>query len=415
MRRIYRVIGLLLIGCSWTIMASGQETLSISAPESLTCDLLTEITADYPEASVRVDCVLPVEWDTQLLLDFVTGTGSDLVVLETQMLGMAVDGGHLLELTDWLDDVLPVDDYLPNVLDVYGAYPPASARYYALPMMPDARVLAYRTDIFEQAGYSVPMTWAELLAQAGALRVGELIDYGFTTHWRPVDELTANAWNHLLWSYGGALWDAETLRVSGVLDTQPARNALILANQLRQTAPPNAGNFTPDDVRDTLCNGETAIVEIWASSALLLSDPATCPQAEMLAFALVPAGEVEHVISLGGTSVAVNANSAQLDSALDLLAWLQSDAVQACWLAGGGLSARQSVLSNESFAQGVPVARAYTEALPLGRDHWTHPDHQILIAIQQNYLNLAITGQLTIDEALAIIAREQQIILDGRN
>jgi multiple sugar transport system substrate-binding protein len=278
-------------------------------------------------------------------------------------------------------------------------------------MMTDTRMLVYRTDVFEAAGFEPPTTWSELLEQAQFFAESDLIEYGYASHWSPGGDLVATAWNHILWSFGGELWEPETYQVEGVLNDEAGLRAIEFSNQLWQTAPVGAGSFGFDEVVGAMCNGTTAMVEIWYGFGNAFTSTDSCAQAENIGFAVVP-GEEEHFISLGGMGISLSTYSENPEAALDLIAWLQSDDVQLRWAAQGGFPARVSILQSDEFQNAAPYTPSFAEAFQLVKDFWNLPEYQELLGIQQEYLNLAISGQMDAQEALDLIAEEQQEILD---
>jgi multiple sugar transport system substrate-binding protein len=392
--------------------AAAQDTeLSIVWFAWPPCDLLDTITDDYPDATVTVTCVPIGQWFDQIFLDFASGGGADLPILDSQFMGAAVAGNHLVDLTDWINENLPVDDYVPAALSAYAEVPVGSGQYYSVPMMTDTRMLVYRTDLFEAAGFEPPTSWQELLEQAQTFKEGDLVENGFATHWSPDGDLAATTWNHILWSFGGELWDPETYQIEGVLNSETAVEAVNFANQLWQTAPDGAGSFAFDEVVGAMCNGTTAMIEIWYGFGGAFTSPESCAQAENIGFAVVP-GADSHFISLGGMGISVSAYSENPEAALALIAWLQSDEVQLRWAREGGFPGRTSILESEDFLNAAPYNPSFAEAFQLVKDFWNLPEYQEMLSIQQEYLNLAITGQMDAQEALDAIAAEQQAIID---
>jgi multiple sugar transport system substrate-binding protein len=375
------------------------------------CDLLDTITDDYEGANVTVTCVPIDQWFDQIFLDFASQGGADLPILDSQFMGAAVEGGHVINMTEWMGENLPMDDYVPAALTAYGEVPIGSGELYAAPLMTDTRMLVYRTDVFEEAGFEPPATWSELLEQAQYFAESDSIDYGFATHWSPGGDLVATTWNHIFWSFGGELWDPETYQIEGILNGEAGVRAIEFANQLWQTAPDGAGSFGFDEVVGAMCNGTTAMVEIWYGFGGAFTSPDSCGSADNIGFAVVP-GEEEHFISLGGMGVSVSTYSENQEAALDLVAWLQSDEVQLRWAAEGGFPARVSILQSDEFLNAAPYTPSFAEAYLLVKDFWNIPEYNELLGIQQEWLNLAITGQEPAQEALDIIAADQQAILD---
>ncbi len=159
------------------------------------CDLLTSLVQDYPDANVSVSCVPLDQWHDQIFADFAAQDGADLPILDSQFMSEAVAGDHLVNLTDWMNMNLPVDDYNQTALRDYGEVPLDSGQYYAVPLMTDTRMLVYRKDLFEdpdvQAAYQqatggelqVPQYWGELLQMAQFFKDGDFIDNGYASHW----------------------------------------------------------------------------------------------------------------------------------------------------------------------------------------------------------------------------------------
>ena len=159
------------------------------------CDLLTSLVQDYPDANVTVSCVPMDQWHDQIFADFAAQGGADLPILDSQFMGEAVAGGHIVNLTDWMQANLPLDDYNQAALSYYGEVPLGSGQYYAVPVITDTRMLVYRKDLFDnadvQAAYhaatgddlKVPETWTELLQIAQFFKDSDFIDNGYASHW----------------------------------------------------------------------------------------------------------------------------------------------------------------------------------------------------------------------------------------
>lgn len=422
MRKLLAKLGVLLLLAAMIFGAFGhaapQRAAAQDNPELSIiwfawppCDLLDTITDDYPDATVTVTCVPIDQWFDQIFLDFASEGGADLPILDSQFMGAAVAGNHVVDLTAWMQENLPLDDYVPAALSAYGEVPTGSGSYYAVPLMTDTRMLVYRTDLFEEMGYEPPQTWSELLEQAQAFKGSDSVENGFATHWSPGGDLAATTWNHIFWSFGGELWDPESYQVEGVLNGEAGVRAIEFANQLWQTAPDGAGSFGFDEVVSAMCNGTTAMVEIWYGFGGAFTSTDSCEYADRIGFAVVP-GEDAHFISLGGMGISLSQYSDNPEAALALIQWLQSDEVQLRWAAEGGFPARFSVLESEEFLNAAPYTASFAEAYPLVKDFWNLPEYNEMLGIQQEYLNLAITGQMEAQEALDLIAEEQQEILD---
>ena len=234
---------------------------------------------------------------------------------------------------------------------------------------------------------------------------------GFATHWSPDGDLVATTWNHIFWSFGGELWDSESYQVEGILNGEAGVEAIEFANALWETAPDGAGSFGFDEVVGAMCSGTTAMVEIWYGFGGAFTSTDSCAEADNIGFAVIPGAE-EHFISLGGMGISLSTYSENPDAALALIAWLQSDDVQLRWAREGGFPGRVSILESDDFLNSAPYAPSFAEAFQLVKDFWNLPEYQEMLGIQQEYINLAITGQMDAQEALDEIALEHQDILD---
>lgn len=404
-------LALALVG---PVSAQEKPELSIIWFDWAPCHALAELVTQYEDANVTVQCIPIAQWHDQIFTDFAAEGGADLPVLDSQFIGEAVVGGHILDLTEWMQENMELEDYVPAALTYYGEYPLGSGKYYGVPMIADVQLLYYRKDLFEQAGFEPPKTWTELLEQAQFFKESDLVEDGFVWYWcgtpACLDQIQV-AVNQILWSWGGELWDPETYTVEGVINSPENVEALEFAAELYKTGPEGAGNFTYNEVIDAMCNGRAAMTTIWVGFAPSLVNPDTCPQAANFAFA-VPPGEKEHYLSLGGQPISVSAYTQNPDAALAFLAWLQSYDTQIEWVKLGGYSARFSVLDSEEFMTATPYNPFFAEAYQYVKDFWNLPEYSKMLEIQGEYFNLAVTGQMSAQEALDTIAEEHQAILD---
>ncbi|NDJ76734.1 MAG: carbohydrate ABC transporter substrate-binding protein [Chloroflexi bacterium] len=378
------------------------------------CEALAELVPQYEGANVTVDCVPLAQWHDIIFTDFVAEGGADLPILDSQWIGEAVGGNHLVNLTDWMEANMELDDYVPAALSAYGEYPAGSGVYYGVPAMADVQMLVYRADIFEEEGLDEPAdTWYGLLEQAQELKDSDTIENGFTWFWCGsvgcVDQVQT-AWNQIAWSFGGELWDPAEYQVEGVLNSDENVEALEFAAELYLTGPDGSGDFTYDEVLGSLCNGTSAMTSIWVGFGPVIADPNSCAEAENFAYA-VPPGQTDHYLSLGGQGMSVSAYG-DVDAALDFLAWFQMEETQLEWIRLGGYSARYSILESDEFVNAAPYNGVFADAYPLVKDFWNLPEYSELLEVQGEYLNLAIVGEMAAEEALSYIAEEQQYIID---
>ena len=380
------------------------------------CQALTEQVKTYPDADVSVNCVPIAEWHNTIFTDFAAKGGADVVILDSQFIGEAVTGGHVVELTDWMKSNIEVDKFVPAAIAAYGEYPAGSSKYYGVAAEADTQMLVYRTDVFQEIGFEPAGTWTELLEQAQQIKEEKPlgVENGYVTFWCGAVacyDMVQTVWNQMAWSFGGELWDPATYKVDGILNSPENVAALEFAAELFKTGPDGAGNFQFGEVVSAICDGTTAMTTIWFGFGPAFIAPDGCKQSPNLAYALVP-GEKEHFISLGGMGLSVSAYTKNKDAALALVKWFESEEQQLEWARLGGFTARTDVLASDTFAKAAPYNPAFAEAYQLVRDFWNLPEYNALLAVQGEQLNLAVTGQLDAQTALDTIAEAQQKILD---
>jgi multiple sugar transport system substrate-binding protein len=391
------------------------------------CQVLTDLSRGFPGGAVDVRCVPIAEWHDQIFRDFAAKTGADVVILDSQYIGEAVQGGHLLDLTDWMKTNIDTADYVPAALAAYGEYPAGSGRYYGVAAEGDTEMLVYRKDAFDKAAadyqaqtgavLGVPKTWSELLRIAQFFKGsgGKYgVDNGYTTHWCGAPacyDQMATHWNQILWSFGGELWDPATYKVQGYINSDTALRALQFDRELFQTGPEGQAAFTHNETVDALCNGATAMATIWFGFGSGFVDKRGCANSASLAYGGAP-GEVRHFTSLGGQGLHVSAYTRHKDLALAYVKWFESEETQLAWARHGGFSARKSVLASDTFKNAAPYNPAFAETYQYVKDFWNIPEYNALLAPQMNDLNRAVSGQMDPKAALDDIARQQQAILD---
>jgi multiple sugar transport system substrate-binding protein len=391
------------------------------------CQALTDLSKNFPDADVEVRCVPIAQWHDQIFTDFAAKGGADIVILDSQFIGEAVKGGHVMDLTDWMKTNIETDDYVPAALSAYGEYPAGSKKYYGVAAEGDTQMFVYRKDVFQNANadykakYSkdlaVPTSWTELLQMAQFFKNsgGKYgVQNGYTTHWCGTvacyDQI-ATHWNQILWSFGGDLWDPTTYKVQGFINSDTAKKALDFDAQLFKTGPEGQGNFQFNEAVDALCSGTTAMTTIWYGFGAAFVDKASCKNSANLAFGVTP-GETKHFLSLGGMGLHVSSYTKNKDLALNYVKWFESKDTQLKWAGLGGFSARKSVLASDTFKNAAPYNASFAEAYQYVKDFWNIPEYNQMLQVQMDQLNKAVSGQTDTKAALDAIAKKQQDILD---
>ena len=155
-----------------------QKTLTIAWAEWNPAGYLEELSKDFTtETGIAVD-VVQIPWEGfqyEITLAFVGKSSRyDIVIGDSQWLGMNSVGGHYIDMTDWINENIDVDSIYGPAMTAFAEYPKESKKYWALPAEVDAAGYVYRKDLFEDPkemeafqgkyGYALapPKTYKEL-------------------------------------------------------------------------------------------------------------------------------------------------------------------------------------------------------------------------------------------------------------
>jgi multiple sugar transport system substrate-binding protein len=390
-------------------------------------DYLQVLSDDFKKATGTEVVVDQVPWSSFQDKVFTAFAGKDstydIVIGDSQWLGKGATEGHYVELTDWMKSGIDMTQLSPRGLKYYGEYPKDSGKYYAMPAEADAAVFAYRTDLFEdprekdafQKKYgrplAVPKTWAELrdLAQFFTRPNNQPKPlYGLTPFYSREYDAVTMGYQPLLWGWGGSWGNEKTYQVEGVLNTQPAYDALQFYVDLKPFTPPGSEKNYFVENNTLFQQGNVAIAENWFAFMPALMDPKLNPHADKTGYFISPAGPKGHYISLGGQGMSISSYSKEQDAAKQYLQWFAKEETQKKWAQLGGLTNHVAVLKSQEFLSARPYNKAFAETFNHVRDFWAVPEYAKLLESCQKNLNAAVVKQLTPKQALDNIARECQ-------
>lgn len=147
---------------------------------------LVELSPRFQEltgAEVSVDILSYPELLTKITADFVGDTqGYDVVTMDIVWAGQFAEAGYSVELSDLIardEAELALDDIYPIAMTALGQY---DGKQVAYPFAGYANILAYRKDLYEEAGLAVPTTMEELQAAALALTDPANNQFGFVAN-----------------------------------------------------------------------------------------------------------------------------------------------------------------------------------------------------------------------------------------
>jgi multiple sugar transport system substrate-binding protein len=187
--------------------------------------------------------------------DLVTQTGAyDVIDVAGQWDGEFAPYLHALD--EYVErDGISGDAFIPNIWRLSGLW---EGNRNGIPNANDAMGIIYLTDLYKEAGVSVPKTWQEYNDNAAKLTGNGV--YGAS--WVGIGEQLQSSWISRYWGSGQPLCE-EDWRPAFVNDA--GVNAIQLLRDALQYAPEGMPGWDIPTHKNAVLNGELAQAELWPS------------------------------------------------------------------------------------------------------------------------------------------------------
>lgn len=406
----------------------GGGEITIAWAQWKPSDYLDELSKDFTKETgikVKVEQIAWPQYQQKIQTGVWTGKSSDydIIVGDSQWLGLGATGGHYVDITDWAKTNVPWDQISDAAKKFYCEY---DGKIYAVPCEVDAIGFAYRKDLFEdpkekdafKAKYKYdlapPKNWQQFRDIAEFFTRPDKKLYGaalFYAGGGAYDGITMG-FDQVLWCYGAELNDPKTGAVQGVINSPDATKALAFYTQeLKKFTPPGSENYYYDETIRDFSNGQVAMAMDWYTFFPALVDKAKNPLADKTGFFVSPEGPKGHFISLGGQGLSISAYSKKQDDAKKFLAWFSKKETQEKWAKLGGLTANTAVLQTTDFKNATPFNAAFADSVPLLKDFYNNPKYAELLQATQTHWNSVVSGQEQPQAAMDAIAQAQTQVL----
>ncbi len=407
---------------------AGKKTITIWWAQWAPADGLQELGNEFEKETgiaVKVEQIPWSSYQDKVFKNFGNKqTDFDIVVGDSQWIGVGAVDGLYLELTDWLPTAVDLNTVHPQAKKYLCEYPAGSGKYFAAPCETDAVGFAYRKDWFEdpqekeafQAKYgrelAMPKTWAEFKDIAAFFHRPDDKRYGCVLlTGRGYDSLTMG-FQQVMYSFGGAWGDPATYEVAGYVNNDGAVKALEFYKELLQYAPKGAENKDYGQTLEAFNNGSTAMaMDYFAFYPTMVKK-----MGDKAGFFSMPIQD-KKVVSLGGQgmSISTKVSKDQQELAKKFIAWFLKEENQKKWITKpAGFTANTVILESDEFKQATAYNAPFAESLDALQDFWNVPEYNKLLAVVQKYVGEALDGTKTAKEALDQIAEEHtQIMKDA--
>jgi len=432
-RKLLIAVILVLFVASFSLMAA-DKTLRLLYFQWDPGNAVQTVASQYEAATggkVEVVTELPAftDWYTKWLANVQAQDYAwDLVVIDSQWIGMAVAANAVVELTDHVKNKDYIKDVPPQYRPYYMGDPDGKGRIFSLPLEADAELLFYRKDLMNNVtekanfkkkfGYelAVPKTWFQLRDIASFFNRPAQNLYGYISKFGKDYDVITWDFNQVLWCFGGEFWDRNTKMAKGIPNAINSPNGVEAMNfykSLTAYAPPGWPTAAFDTTVNSMSQGLVMFAIEWSSFAPSMFDPKNSKVWDQVGVAVPPAGPKAHWVSLGGQPMTVSAFSPNQKEALDFIDWLYKPDNLMKYAEYHGHPSFTKILTSPKFWGFLPQNKYLWEATPFVKDVWNCQGYDELLTASQENLNMAVTGNLDVKKALDNIAERNQKTFDS--
>lgn len=398
-----------------TGLAGAQETVQLTFrqfdPPTEIAGLVAAVdawNAANPNIQVKLETLGGADTQAQLAREIPAGGGPDIQQMAFVWTRDLARSGLVLDLTDLAAANPPgagIEDFLATELATL------DGKLYGVPWSADTFALAYRPDLLETAGVTLPDTWDELATTARTLSTGDG-QFGFCFPAGSAPD--SGIWtlvNYYLWSNGSTL----------VEEPSPGQWQLgVGAQDIAAAMTYFNGFFTQGSAPESLIT-----VNAWGDPEILgglgrgdcaitVFPPQTFraaqAQAEQpLLTGQIPAGSVKRISHLGGRALGINPNTKHPDQAWQFLSYLVGPETFATY---NQYPAQKSLLDNLDFPE---AEEGYVQMLPQAQTFERYISSPIPVSTMTALINrefgAVFSGQRTPEEASALVVSELEALL----
>jgi len=348
--------------------------------------------AEYQKTQSKVQVnmtVMPVQNYFPKLSTEIASKMSDLDIFTTitNLLYPAAQAGNIVAL----EDVIPKDILADLVADIPSHYLDTwrwKGKLYALPNDSNAQWSFYRTDLFEQAGVTLPKTWDDAPAAAKALTKDGV--YGYAASLRRGEYAGAH-FSSTFFSNGGEWYDPD---FNPTINSDAGTRAIEVMLALMPYADPSSINAGEDDTAQVLASGTAAWAPLeWGRSDL--TDPKRTPLAPKIGTSVPPDGTKPASPCLGGQAYAIASWSKKQKEALDYIIYATSSKAMRTFVGNAGQPARSSALTDSANVKIDPYFPTLQKVLAQGHPFPPIPESYPMLVELGNHVADILTKSVS--------------------
>ncbi|NYH14972.1 ABC transporter substrate-binding protein [Paraburkholderia bryophila] len=383
------------VALSLAAASAGAADLVIAGRDDIygrgLADAVAGFTKLHPGADIELLKLPNANLYQKLKLSMREGTGAfDLVMMDDTWSPEFMSNGWLKPLPANLADA----DMVASTVAL-GRAP--SGGLYALPVVGNVEMFAYRKDLLAKYKLQPPRNWDDVLKIAQTTGAADKDVSGVVFRGAKGNPVVTG-FLPILWAYGGDVID-QGGKVT--IDSPQALAALKMFVALKNNAPKDVAVYGAAEVRDALQKGAAAqALEVWPAWIPALDDPKQSRVVGEVALQ-APPGQVKGPSPmLGIWQMAIPKDAPHATLAQEFLVYLTNRDTQTRLAAMGIPPTRKSVFEDPALVKQFRWYPDQLKALEAGRARPRVKDWQQIESILGDALQLVLTGQLAPDAAL---------------
>ncbi len=288
-----------------------------------------------------------------------------------------------------------------------------SGRNYAIPWYIDAGVLYYRKDLLEKYGFSIPLTWEDLVATAQEITRREPNLYGFIWQGKQYEGLVCNALEYI-WSNGGDVLEEGRPVLNTARNAEAVRFMRELIVKYRIT-PPLVTTAIEEPTRHLFGSGRALFMRNWPYAWSIFEKEGSAVRGKTGVAPLPSFPGYRTASTLGGWQLGVNRFTKHPEAAKKLVRFLASPASQkALALSVGYKPTRKALYKDPDLLRQQPFMTSLYGVFLQARPRPVTPYYMMISQILQPEFSAALAGIKTPEDALASAQNQVRHLLGER-
>lgn len=194
-------------------------------------EILEDFHQSHPHIHVTMQNIEYANYEVELRTELVTGTGPDIMAIDSPYLALYAEADLLMPLNEYLTEEDRLEEDFPETITQGLTY---NDQLYLMPLIESSIALYYNMNLLEEANLPFPdsnpanpMTWEEIVTLLKAVQRPEEGIYGIDpAQGFGSGEAPAYFKLPIIWQFGGEVISPDATTASGYLDSAETMEAL---------------------------------------------------------------------------------------------------------------------------------------------------------------------------------------------